>query len=118
MKIPGLGDKFSQQRGIIGEPAGDQVGDFALTLQSALHAQQAGGEQGSALFLGNITPDHDIDLPGFVFECDEDHAAGGAGSLAAADQSSHGHGSTAWRMPQVFGSGHFQFFFTGSDHSN
>ena len=35
---------------------------------------------------GGFEPDDDVDVAGFVFEGDEGYAGGGAGALAAGDQ--------------------------------
>ena len=60
---------------------------FAFALHFAAHAEKAGVEQGAALVLGDAVPHDDIGVAGFILERYEDHAVGGAGVLAAHDES-------------------------------
>ena len=55
-------------------------------LPAAVNGQQPAVDQRPALALRQIGPDDDVDDAVLVFEGDEDHAAGRAGTLAGDDQ--------------------------------
>ena len=70
---------------MIHQPLGEQVHDFSFALQDAEDAEEAGGEEFSALAFGEVGVDDDVGEAGFVFDGEEDDAAGSAGALAAGD---------------------------------
>ena len=88
-KIPARRNQPPEQIAVIEQTLGDQMhhGMFALAfaLQLAGDAQEATAEQKSALAGRHILEHHDVGAAGFVFQGEEDDAAGGARPLAAGD---------------------------------
>ena len=79
---------------MIHQPFGQQVNDFPFALQYTEDAKQAGGEEFAALAFGEVGVDDDVGEAGFVFDRQEDDAAGGAGALAAGDDA----GAAGWTV--------------------
>ena len=72
-----------------------QVQNFALAFDAAIGLEEAGGA--SLRVAGeDVGTDDEVGDAGFVFEGDEDHAAGGAGALADQDQSGDAHPSVVF----------------------
>jgi hypothetical protein len=67
-------------------PVGDQVMHLAIGFYHAVHSQHRGAEDLGALLFPQSWPHHCIDKAGFVFQRQEDGAAGGHGALAHRDQ--------------------------------
>ena len=65
MKIPRARNEPAEKVTVIDESAGDQVHDLALALERAVHGEELRAEQGAALPLGHIAPDHHVDYAGF-----------------------------------------------------
>ena len=76
-KIPTTRRQPAQQFAVIHQPLGQQVHDLPFALQHAEDAKQAGGEEFSALAFGEVGVDDDVGEAGFVFDRQEDDAAGG-----------------------------------------
>ena len=74
---------------------------FVIALPHAVHRQQAGAHQLTALSLFHGLPDDDVDSAGFVFQGDEYHSFGGARLLA------HGDDATRARQPPAGVTGQF-----------
>ncbi len=70
---------------MIDQPLGQQVHDLPFALQYTEDAEEAGGEEFSALAFGEVGVDDDIGEAGLVFDGQENDTAGGAGALAAGD---------------------------------
>jgi hypothetical protein len=68
------------------QAAGMHVYDLALALHPASHEQDLAEAGCFAILLEGSCPEDEVGDAGFVFECDEDHAAGGAGALADQDE--------------------------------
>jgi hypothetical protein len=91
MKIPTGGRQAAEQGRKIDQALGHQMDDRAFALYLSEDAEQAGTEQFAALLLDQPGVHDDIGQPGFVFEGDENNAAGGARPLPAGDDSGGAH---------------------------
>src|ERR1700751_3793668 len=60
----------------------NEVRDSLLMLQLAMHLEQAGLDEGTALLPADALPDNDIHLAALILEREEGDAARGRGSLA------------------------------------
>jgi hypothetical protein len=59
---------------------------FAISLHHSINSQYRGTKYFSALLFEQAGPDYGVDESGFVFQRQEDGAAGGHGALAHRDQ--------------------------------
>jgi hypothetical protein len=91
MKIPTGGRQAAEQGRKIDQALGHQMDDRAFALDLPEDAEQAGAEQFAALLLDQPGVHDDIGQPGFIFEGDENNAAGGTRPLAAGDDSGSAH---------------------------
>ncbi len=75
-----------QQFSQVAQAPGDQVTDLADAFPAPVDPEQLRAHQGLALALGQVAPDHHVEVAKFIFQGDEGHAAGRARTLAAGDQ--------------------------------
>ncbi len=95
--------QVAQQRRQIPQVAGNEMRHLALPLQRAVHRQEARAQEFAPLPLGEIAPDHDVDVSGLVFEREEGDAARGAGVLAIEDEACGACEAAVWESPQLGG---------------
>lgn len=76
--------------------------DIALTLDPAAGEDDFGGTYRSAATFIDARTDDEIELAGFIFECDKDHPAGGAGTLTDGDDARHHNGRMMRVAQSVF----------------
>jgi hypothetical protein len=76
--------------GQIGQLVCDEMDDFALALDAALHGDHAGGEDDAAPALVERRPDHQVGDAGLVLDGDEHDALGGSRLLAHQHQTGGG----------------------------
>ena len=67
----------------------NKMADWSLMLKLAVDNHQPGSNQHTSFFLGQIAPDDDVGVAGFVFQRDEGDAAGCAGALATGNKPRH-----------------------------
>lgn len=75
-KIPRLGFEHSEQRRHVVQARSDQMLDTVDQFPLAVHGEQPRADQLTALALGQVAPDHDVDDTAFVLKCDKYSAAG------------------------------------------
>src|SRR5258708_11099313 len=83
--------QLAEQMRHVNETLRDEVSYFTLALPYTEHSKQRCAEHLLALLLQYFWPDDDIDVPGFIFNRNEDDALGRFRSLA------HGDDATAAR---------------------
>src|SRR5450631_2296609 len=106
MKIARARRQLAEQRALVAQASRDQVHDFARALERAVDGEQVGAQKLLALTLGQVAPDDDVDHAGLVFQRDEGDAAGGAGALAAGDQSGDARDAAMRQVTQLGGGAH------------
>ena len=74
--------KKAEPAGLVLEPAGNDMDDFAGALDAAAHQQQTGAHHDGAEFLQHLPPHDDIAYAHFILEGYEDDPLGGARALA------------------------------------
>ena len=85
----GHGKISKQMRGVFHVRC-NKMADWSLMLKLAVDNHQPGSNQRTSFFLGQIAPDDDVGVAGFVFQRDEGDAAGCAGALATGNKPCHG----------------------------
>src|SRR6266571_5873179 len=85
VKIPRRRDQLPQKGAVVGQPPGYKMHHFAFAFKHPLDSHQARAEQLAPLALGEMGPDDDIDVAGFVLERDEHRSGSGARALTARD---------------------------------
>ncbi len=85
----------------------DDMNHFAFTLDDALDAHEARGQQHPALSVREIAPDDDVAVTGFIFQGDEGHARSGAGPLAAGDDARCSNTLSGWYLLEIGGGENF-----------
>jgi len=82
-------------------PVGDQVMHLAVGFQYAIYGEYRCRQDFGALFFKQARPDHGVDEAGFIFQGQEDGAAGGHRSLAHCDQAAGAHAAAVRAFAQL-----------------
>ncbi|MNT97847.1 hypothetical protein D3C72_2402660 [compost metagenome] len=76
--------------------------DFALSLPAPIDLEQLRTDQYLTLPLGQVAPDHHVDVTELVFQRNEGHAAGGARTLPACHQAGNADRPPVLDVKQLF----------------
>jgi len=99
-KIPRFTLQLAGQVTEVMHPVGDQVVHVAISFQYAIHSEHRGRQDFGALFFKQAWPDDGVDEASFIFQGQEDGAAGGHRSLAHRDQAAGAHAAAVWAFVQ------------------
>src|SRR6185312_12687066 len=100
-EVPASYIQAAQQRRQVMQAPGDQVAHATLGFQRALHHQEPRFQEGAALPLRQLAPDHHVDHAVLVLQRDEGDTTGGLRPLAANHQSGRDDVAPGWDGHQL-----------------
>ena len=100
MEIPTADAQVLKPVGHVAQLVGDQVAHVAGALPAALYGEKLRMQEGVALFAAQLGPANDLQIAGFVFQRNENHAFGGGWLLAQGDDAASAHPVAITRIVQ------------------